>query len=1169
MYPVTSYHKKSEFRISSLTVLFLLLFLLGGMALPQSGYGQYFAFGKNRVQYQQFQWRYIQTEHFDIYYYGKKNYYLVDFSATTLEAAYKQLSNDFNHEIAERISVIIYDSHNDFSQTNVVSLPTDSEGIAGVTDLYKNRMTIPFMGEYASFRHTLHHELVHAVMNDMFYGGSIQSVVQNNVQLRIPMWFSEGISEYTSLGWDTNTDMYIRDAINNNYLPDISQLSGYFAYRGGQSVWNYIVEEYGREKIAEIFQLIKNTRSVEIAMKKALGLSTKELSKKWKEALKKRYYPEVANRENLSNIGDLLTDRERNRGGSYNTSPEISPQGDKIAMITNKRGFFDVVVINAITGEKIKTLIKGEDNVNFESLNILNPNLTWSPSGDRLALSTKSKGKDDVAIVDYKTGEVKKLEFPRLDAIGSVNWSPDGKKIAFDGNIGPYQDIFVYNMETEEFINVTNDIFSDQEPTWNSSSDALYFKSDRGEFLHLNRYKVGFNAFNNPDLYQTDIYRANLGDSKATRLTRTPLWSEYQPVTTADGNLYFVSDKNGIPNIYYMDAKNRTISPVTDLASGVRQISISSDGSRLAVNAYNEGSLDIFMVRQPQSRLKNEQLEPNHWAKRRERERMSQRVPATLYALQLAKQSTDEPIAGMEPTPPDSSHIIDAGSLLGKAALKVDTTSIFSGGNQPQNLLASDEADTMLSSLDNPAPDTAATETEEPEEAEDDEDIDYRNYVFGSGLEVDSTIQEYTETPFDPDGNKTDEGEYQPYDYRLKFSPDITYGGGQVSTYYGAMGYMQVRFSDLLGNHRISFASNLVFDLRNSDYFLQYGYLENQTNYFTNYFHTSRSYQTYNGELIRFRTYGGGLTVQRPFNKFKRIEYGASVIAISKDYSRLGVSNIDNETTTFLYPEVTFTSDNTLPGFLTPRSGSRYSLRLTGSPPVTRDVIQFASVLGDYRQYIGLGRRYSLAFRGSGAASLGRDSQTFFMGGMQNWINQKWARNEIPIDRLEDTFFTLPALPMRGHEFNTLYGDRFALFNAEFRFPLIAAAIPGPLPILPLYNIQGVAFTDIGAAWGKPIDIPLGDNQNYVVNGPDFDFKINDREKVLFNSDTYEEIEGEPDPGVDTFEKTVKRGDMLIGAGFGLRTVLLGLPFRYDVGWPYHRDGFGDPIHYITLGIDF
>src|SRR5690606_3557474 len=113
-------------------------------------------------------------------------------------------------------------------------------------------------------------------------------------------------------------------------------------------------------------------------------------------------------------------------GGSYNTSPAITPAGDRIALITNKRGYFDVVVISALDGTLLKTLIKGEDNVDFEELNILNPNLSWSPDGRRLALSTLSGGSFDIALVEYRNGEIRKLRFPELNMIGSVAWSPEG-----------------------------------------------------------------------------------------------------------------------------------------------------------------------------------------------------------------------------------------------------------------------------------------------------------------------------------------------------------------------------------------------------------------------------------------------------------------------------------------------------------------------------------------------------------------------------------------------------------------------------------------------------------------------------------------------------------------------------------------------------------------------
>ncbi|MFH5832827.1 peptidase MA family metallohydrolase [Halalkalibaculum sp. DA384] len=1129
----------------SKSIVLLALILFGAAEVSMA---QYFSFGKNRVQYNTFDWRYIQSEHFDVHYYGSLNYELADFTVRTLESSLKQFTEDYNHQIADRIKVIIYDSHNDFSQTNVVNLPTNAEGIGGVTDAYKNRITMPFSGNYTEFRSTLHHELSHAVFNDMFYGGSVQSIVNNNIQLTFPNWFDEGLAEYVSVGWDSNTDMWIRDAVINNYLPDLPQLSGYFAYRGGQSLWNFIVEEYGREKIGEILQTIKTQRSVEVGFQRALGLSIPELSERWKDYYRKRYLPEVAEREDIDNFATLVTDDDRS--GTYNTSPALSPQGDKIAMITNKRGYFDVVVISAITGEKLKTLIKGNDNVNFEELNILNPNLSWSPDGEKLTLSAKSKGSDDLAIVDYRTGEIQKVKFPRLDAIGSVAWSPDGTKIAFDGNIGPYQDIFVYNLETQEFLNITNDIISDFEPAWSADSKSVYFVSARGSRVELNRYKENASLLLSDDLYSTDIYEVELGSSRATRLTKTPNWSERQPMTTREGEMVFISDQNGIPNVYQLNLEDRTSAPLTNLQSGVMQISLSSDGSRMAVNSVNEGNLDIYLIRSPFLRKKDGPLAPNEWAERRQREPVTQRVPATLYVRQMFGASVDATAAGREGALPSdiAEQQRQAGTETGEEEAARDTLT--------------------AETAENIEPGEARQDTTE------DEEIDFRNYVFATEVEQDTAFaNEYLNAQlFNPENNTTRDGRYQPREYRLRFTTDFAYAGGSFSTYYGSYGLTQVVFSDLLGDHQITFGSNLVFDLRNSDYFLSYGYYKQRTNWLVSFSHSATSYQTYSGQLYRFRTMGGGITAQYPIDKFRRLDLSLSGISIARDYTVVGYDFSQNEGSSFLYPQATYTVDRTLPGFITPVGGHRYAFSLSGSPPAGS--LEFVSLMGDYRKYFNLGYGYSVALRGSGALSYGPDSQTYFMGGMLGWINQRWSGNSIPTDKLADTFFTIPALPLRGHEYNSLYGDRFSLINAEFRFPLFAAILPGPIPILPLYNMTGAAFIDAGAAWGQDIPLELqnqqGGSSQRVLNDAELDFAVSEPIQYYLNRSTGDLTTEPPSEGgnYSTFESL--QGDVLIGAGFGIRTILLGLPFRYDIGWPYYRDGFGgDPIHYFSIGIDF
>jgi len=1099
-------------------LLFVATFLTVGVKQAKA---QYFSFGKNRVQYSNFDWRYIQTEHFDVFYYTSKNYQLANFAAYALEGALKQIRQDFDHKIADRIQVIIYDSHNDFSQTNVIPLPVESEGIGGVTDPYKNRITLPFMGNYQDFESTLHHELIHAVINDMFYGGNVQSRLSGNA-LDIPLWFNEGMAEFSSKGWDTETDMWIRDAVINDYLPPIPQLSGWFAYRGGESVWNYIAQEYGRPKITEIMQKLNSQRNLDMAFQSTIGLSVKDLSKRWNDYYRKRFLPEVANREDLTNFADQIT--KRGKSGTYNTSPAISPQGDKIAMITNARGYFDVVVISAITGKKIKTLIKGESNVNFEELNILNPNLSWSPDGQKIALSAKSKGHDNLAIVDYNTGKVKMIKFPKLDAIGSVSWSPDGNKIAFDGNIGAFQDIYVYNLQTQKFNNVTDDVISDYEPAWGADSQTIYFVSHRGNEVKLNEIKNTSRLLIDKDLYNADIYSVKLGSNRAQRLTKTPNWDESQPHTTRDGKLFYISDENGIPNVYEMDLQDRTSSPLTDLQTGVMQMSLSADGSRMAVNSIDKGYLDIFLIRSPLSRKKNKPLEPNEWAKRRAHETEAQRVPATLYARQML---LDTPI--------------DSTSLTSAVASMVNPKS--------KQAVASD----TMAATKSVSKDTTDTTAQEAG------NVDFRNYVFDSSVEKDSTFMHkyLDEAKFDLEGNKTNDGRYIPKKYRLKFSTDIIYAGGDFSTMYGTYGITQIQFSDLLGNHQIAFGSNLNLDLRNSTYFLQYAYLENRADWLFTFFHNSINYQDYTGQLYRFGTYGGAINMQYPIDKFRRVDVGLSAISLEQNYSVAYTNIQQNESTTFLYPQATFTSDKTLEGYITPQAGYRYAISLSASPPITSNTLQFVSLLGDFRKYFNLGSGYTFAVRGSGAASFGRDSQTYFMGGMLGWINYKYSGNSLPLDKLGKTFTTTPALPLRGHPYNDIYGNKFALLNAEFRFPLFAAILPGPIPIIPLYNLTGVAFWDAGMAWGQNI-YAQGQQTSQPLNDKSLDFKVSERKTKTITTQG------------GSFQVPYNDGDILMGAGFGLRTILFGFPLRYDVGWPYYRDGFhGHPIHYITIGIDF
>ncbi|MDX1420777.1 MAG: peptidase S9, partial [Rubricoccaceae bacterium] len=153
-----------------LSLLALLAALALGALAPEAD-AQYFRFGKNRVQYEGLDWRYLQSEHFDVYFYERERSapggrVLADFTARAAEDAYRDVAELFNYEISDRIPILVYHSHNDFAVNNAAPLPDYAEGIGGVTELFKNRIAVPFTGDWRDFRRVVHHELVHAVVND-------------------------------------------------------------------------------------------------------------------------------------------------------------------------------------------------------------------------------------------------------------------------------------------------------------------------------------------------------------------------------------------------------------------------------------------------------------------------------------------------------------------------------------------------------------------------------------------------------------------------------------------------------------------------------------------------------------------------------------------------------------------------------------------------------------------------------------------------------------------------------------------------------------------------------------------------------------------------------------------------------------------------------------------
>jgi len=222
---------------------------------------------------------------------------------------------------------------------------------------------------------------------------------------------------------------------------------------------------------------------------------------------------------------------------------------------------------------------------------------------------------------------------------------------------------------------------------------------------------------------------------------------------------------------------------------------------------------------------------------------------------------------------------------------------------------------------------------------------------------------------------------------------------------------------------------------------------------------------------------------------------------------------------------------------MSPIEGSRMAVSLSGSPTnFTDSSIRFGTVLFDARSYNSFSRsRYTFASRISLGTSFGRHKQVFYASGVQNWLNRNFDDlNGFPIEDVADFVFATPVMPLRGFDINAANGSNFGLINAEFRFPLVAALLPGPLPFIPFYNIQGQVFADVGNVWGgRSAGKRSSDN---LLGSPE------DRRSIE---------------------------DILVGTGFGLRTLFLGYPVRVDFAWPFDGKEFGKRHTYLSVGLDF
>ncbi|MBU1320684.1 MAG: hypothetical protein KKG33_03490 [candidate division Zixibacteria bacterium] len=549
-------------------------------------------FGKNKVQWKSFDWQFLQTSHFDIYFY-QDSYHLAKFAAEVLESSYVVISEQLNYRLKKRIPTFIYNSPNEFQQTNITNQLL-GEGTGGFTEVFKNRMVMPYNGSYEDFRHVLHHELTHGVTFDMLYGSALGSVLSRGALFSPPLWLAEGYAEYSSrYGWDYWADMIMRDATINGYAPPLQYVGGYLAYKQGQLAIKFLVDTYGIEKVAEIWARGKVHLSMDKTLKNTIGLNQEELSERFDKYCRKMYWPEIASRAEPKDIARQLTDHTKD-GSYFNERPSFAPSGDRLAIFTDRSDYTEIIIISTVDGEVLSKVVKGSRSADLESLHSYVSGMSWSPDGENISFISKSKGEDALRLVNLKKGKIyKKFQFG-FNAMFSPSWGgKDGNIIVFTGVKDGQSDLYKLNVATEQLDRLTNDLYEDQEPVLSPDGRMIAFASDRPSANAKNPDKITDLEFGSYNLYSY-----NLDTGAISAFTDGPTRKRY-PTWSPDGReICYVGNYNGIDNLYVLDLDSLHSFPITDILTNTASPSWSPKGDRIAFSSFNKGGFDVFLLKE-------------------------------------------------------------------------------------------------------------------------------------------------------------------------------------------------------------------------------------------------------------------------------------------------------------------------------------------------------------------------------------------------------------------------------------------------------------------------------------------------------------------------------------------------------------------------------------------
>ena len=550
------------------------------LALALSAPAQTVPFGKNKIQYTEFEWRVLSGEHIDVYYYPEEET-VARLALSYGEESYAFLERKFQHHPFRRIPLIVYSSDQHFEQTNVFPgfIP---EGVLGFTEYLKRRVAMPFRGDYDQFRKTLRHELVHAFQLSKITEVYAQHPRTKRASPQQIHWWTEGLAEFWSGEQTTEDEMFIADLAVRGRLPTIERFtasSSYLSYPLGAELHKYLSGRYGDEYIARLYEEFWKYDSFERALEGVLGNTLEQIGREWRYALEQRFYPAYAQRPPL-NIGA----REIIGESGANVKPVLyKVPGDtttQLLFLSPRTGYTSIYTTPLHRGEDgTEKLLEGERSAEFESLHAYESSVSVNDRGI-IAMGTKYLERDALVLWDITEQKVVgRYQWPDLVGVKSPSWNPQGDRVVFEGlSASGFSDLYIIDFNTHQRTALTNDKYYEHDPDWSPDGKVIVFSSDRG--------KHGSDGF-------TNLYSFSVSTGAIVELT-SGRWHDQQPRWSRAGDrIAFSSDRSGIYDLYSLDQRSR-IQRLTSLTGGAFDPEWLPDDSGVVFAGFSEGAFRVY-----------------------------------------------------------------------------------------------------------------------------------------------------------------------------------------------------------------------------------------------------------------------------------------------------------------------------------------------------------------------------------------------------------------------------------------------------------------------------------------------------------------------------------------------------------------------------------------------